>query len=127
MNLLPKMVQFAIDEVYNAGMKPYIEVDPTVHGAVIPEEAIGPGGTALLNLGMNAIKYYNLENGVLSFEMGIQGRPVTAYVPLEAVLTVVPDGASKDAVQIRYYDHSQYKRGPEPEPDKPAWVPTIVQ
>ncbi len=66
---------------------PYVVVDATLSGVVVPQEFVSDG-QIVLNIGMSAVQNLQLLDDHLEFSARFGGVPMAVYVPMAAVLAI---------------------------------------
>lgn len=89
---------------------PYIVVDATLPGVLVPEEHINDG-KIILNISHSAAHNLKLQNSSVSFRARFGGVPYDVFVPVKAVLGIY----AKETGQGMIFSHG----ASHPEPPDP--------
>jgi len=66
---------------------PYLVVDATVEGVIVPTEHVSDG-QIVLNLAPHAIGYINIEDHGVAFSARFNGKSMDLYAPMSAVIAL---------------------------------------
>ena len=83
----PYLVRAMHEWMRDNGHTPYIVVDATLHGVVVPEEHI-KDGKIILNISHSAAHNLKLQNASVSFRARFGGVPFDVFVPVKAVMGI---------------------------------------
>lgn len=116
--MLPKR-SYLLDAAYkwvsDNDMTPYLLVDATHEGAVLPTEFV-QDGQIVLNIGMSAVRHLIMDKEAVSFEARFSGKPMQVYVPIKAALALY----AKENGDGFVFPEEEFPEGPStPTPSKP--------
>ena len=106
----PYLVRAMHEWMGDNGNTPYIVVDATLPGVVVPEEHI-KDGKIILNISHSAAHNLKLQNASVSFRARFGGVPYDVFVPVKAVLGIY----AKETGQGMIFSHGAN----HPEPPDP--------
>lgn len=85
--LKPYLIRATYEWIVDNAFTPYLLVDATVPGAVVPMSFV-EGGRIILNLRPEAIQGLIMGNDALSFSARFGGKPMRVEAPIRAVLAL---------------------------------------
>lgn len=106
----PYLVRAMHEWMGDNGHTPYIVVDATLDGVVVPEEHI-KDGKIILNISHSAAHNLKLQNASVSFRARFGGVPYDVFVPVKAVMGIY----AKETGQGMIFSHG----ASHPEPPDP--------
>ena len=83
----PYLIRAFFDWIVDNGMTPYITVDATVEGAVLPQPYVRDG-QIILNISPRAVQHLQLGNEEISFHARFAGTSLQVVVPPRAVVAI---------------------------------------
>lgn len=83
----PYVVRALYDWIVDNDCTPYVLVDATAEGVVVPRQYI-KNGQIVLNISPSAVMDLMLENAAMQFNARFGGVPTQIYVPMSAVLGI---------------------------------------
>ena len=83
------VIKALLDWVIDTGCTPYLVVDATVDGVIVPQEFIDKQGQIVFNISVNAINSFFIDNTGISFKTKFKREPFHVMVPLRAVRALV--------------------------------------
>ncbi len=98
----------------DCGLTPYLLVDATGDGVVVPEQHI-KDGRIVLNINPGAVKDLQLGNELISFSARFDGVPRAIRIPPQAVLGIY---AKEDGRGMLFPDEPGGDSDGSPEPPK---------
>ncbi|BCE02433.1 ClpXP protease specificity-enhancing factor [Marinicellulosiphila megalodicopiae] len=114
----PYLMRATIEWIVDNGCTPHVVVDTFVKGVSVPE-GFDRDGQLTLNISVNAVRDFVLDNQLLSFSAKFNGMPMQVYVPCGAILAVI---AQENGQGIFF----KSEEAPEPpEPAKPKGRPGL--
>lgn len=81
------LIDAAIKWIVDNGCTPFMSVDATHPRAQVPTDFV-KDGRITLNISVNSVKNFHMDNEGISFEAGFNGRPTTVFVPTGAIIGV---------------------------------------
>ena len=83
----PYLIRAFYDWIVDNGMTPYITVDATVDGAVLPQPYVRDG-QIVLNISPRAVQQMHLGDEEISFHARFAGTSLQVVVPARAVMAI---------------------------------------
>lgn len=83
----PYLIRAFYDWIVDNGMTPYITVDATVEGAVLPQSYVRDG-QIVLNISPRAVQRLQLGDEEISFSARFAGNALQVSVPPRAVMAI---------------------------------------
>lgn len=105
----PYFVRALYDWIVDNNCTPYLLVDATRTGVVVPQEYV-KDGTIVLNIAPGAVVDFNMLDDAVYFNARFSGQPMDVWVPMNSVLGIY----AKENGQGMMFD---------PEPQSPAPSP----
>jgi len=83
----PYLVRALYEWILDNGLTPYLLVDATVPGAVVPQDFV-QDGKIVLNISPSAVRGLDLGNDQIRFNARFRGVAQDVFVPIGAVLAI---------------------------------------
>lgn len=83
----PYIIRALYEWMLDTDKTPYLLVDATVAGSMIPTQFV-EDGRIVLNISPNAVVSLEMNNNAVSFNARFAGKPMEVYVPMGAVLAL---------------------------------------
>ncbi len=83
----PYLLRAYYDWLVDNGFTPYLVVDATYNGVVVPQDYV-KDGQIVLNISAGAVGALSLGNHAIEFNARFQGMPRDIYIPLGAALAI---------------------------------------
>lgn len=81
------LIDAAIKWVIDNGCSPYVLIDATHPRASLPMDYV-QDGKIVLNVGVNEVKNFHMDQDGISFQAGFGGRPVDVFIPTGSIVSV---------------------------------------
>jgi len=106
----PYLVRALYEWIVDNGCTPYIMVDATQEGVMVPQDYVNQEGQVVLNISPSAVKDYFIDNEGLAFSTRFGGVPTDIYVTCAAILGIY----AKENQQGMIFDPQAEPQGPPP-------------
>ncbi len=83
----PYLARALYEWILDNGLTPYLLVDATVPGTVVPQDFV-QDGKIVLNISPSAVRGLDISNEAVSFNARFRGVAQDVYVPILAVLAI---------------------------------------
>ncbi len=83
----PYLARALYEWILDNGLTPYLLVDATVPGTVVPQDFV-QDGKIVLNISPSAVRGLDIGNEAVTFNARFRGVPQDVYVPVSAVLAI---------------------------------------
>ena len=93
----PYLVRAYYDWIVDSDEVPYVLVDATQDGVVVPEEYV-EDGRIVLNLGPNAVRDLNISDDFLMCSSRFNGRAFELILPIQAISAIYAKDTGEGAV-----------------------------
>ena len=114
----PYLIRAIHEWIVDNGMTPYLLVDVTFPGVMVPEQSI-QDGKIVLNISPQAVQGLVLGNESIEFNARFSGTPMSVAVPIHAALALYARENGRGMVFTEEEDEPP--QGPAPdEPKRPA-------
>ena len=116
---VPYLLRGMHEWILDNGCTPYLVLDATVQGTLVPEEYVKEG-QIVLNIGPSAIRDLQIEQDFLSFDGRFQGVAREIYAPIGAVLGIV----ARENGEGMWFPKED-EGSPEPDPPGPPTLKVV--
>ncbi len=106
----PYFVRALYDWIVDNNCTPYLLVDATRTGVVVPQDYV-KDGSIVLNIAPGAVVEFNMLDDAVSFNARFSGQPMDVWVPMGAVLGIY----AKENGQGMMFDPEPQAPTPSPE------------
>ncbi len=113
----PYLIRAIYEWTLDSGLTPYLLVDATAPGALVPEKYVDKG-KIILNIAPQAVQGLKLGNDQVSFQARFGGAPMQVQVPTPAVLAVY----ARETGQGMLFEEEE---GPPPTPEGEHHKPSL--
>lgn len=83
----PYLLRAFYDWIVDSHCTPYLLVDATLEGVIVPTEFI-EDGEIVLNISPAAVKHLNIGNKSIDFEARFSGSPMHVIAPTKSILAI---------------------------------------
>jgi stringent starvation protein B len=83
----PYLLRAIYDWIVDSGLTPYVLVDATADGVVVPADHV-KDGKIVLNVGPTAVGAFSLDDNALSCDCRFGGRSFAIYLPMPSIQAV---------------------------------------
>ncbi len=111
----PYLLRALYEWIVENDMTPYLMVDASHEGVVVPGEFV-ENGKIILNLAPRAVEALKLDNDCVSFNARFSGNAMDVYLPIKAALAIY---AKENGQGMVFSDEEDDPSGPG-SPDKPG-------
>lgn len=111
----PYLLRALYDWIVDNDMTPYLMVDASQEGVVVPGEFV-ENGKIILNLAPRAVEALNLDNDCVSFNARFSGSAMDVYLPIKAALAIY---AKENGQGMVFSEEDDDPSGPD-KPGKPS-------
>ena len=108
----PYLLRAFYDWIADNGMTPYLMVNAEGRGVQVPQGYV-EDGKIVLNLSPSAVQGLDLGNEAVAFSARFGGRPMSLYIPMEAVTAIY---AQENGQGMMFAEEQSGKPAPEGEP-----------
>lgn len=81
------LINAYIDWIIENEMTPHLGVDATVEGIIVPEQYVNDG-RIILNVSVNAITNFFIDDTGVSFSSRFDGKSMDLFLPIQSVMVV---------------------------------------
>ncbi|XKM14602.1 ClpXP protease specificity-enhancing factor [Orbaceae bacterium ac157xtp] len=116
----PYLLRAMFDWIVDNELTPYILVDATVAGVIVPSEFV-QNNKIILNIAPQSVGQYSCSNDKIEFNARFGGTPHHIIVPMAAIEAIY---AKENAIGMGFEKEPHYDEPPKEEPKKkPAGNP----
>ncbi|RKS87165.1 stringent starvation protein B [Orbus hercynius] len=112
----PYLFRAMYDWILDNDLTPYIVVNTTVYGVIVPEEYI-QNDQIVLNIAPQSVGQYSINHAQLEFNARFGGNPQHLVVPMAAIEVIY---ARENGAGLGFEPEPQYENRPKEEPKKPS-------
>lgn len=114
----PYLVRALYEWIVDNGNTPYLLVNASYEGVVVPQQYI-QDGKIVLNIAASAVQNLELGNELVGFNARFSGKAMQVHVPIGAVLAIY---AMENGKGMVFAEEGETEPTPpqEPQPDKPV-------
>lgn len=112
----PYLIRALYEWIVDNEMTPYIVVDASMEGLVVPTQYV-QDGQIVLNISPRAVEKLELTNTHIAFSARFGGAALNVWVPPKAVLAIY---ARENGEGMMFREGGGDEGGPPPAPDAPS-------
>lgn len=116
----PYLLRAIYDWIVDSGLTPYVLVDATADGVVVPADHVNDG-KIVLNVGPNAVAAFSLDDSALACDCRFGGRSFAVYLPMPSIQAVYARESGEGMVfEAEDFSASPPDDDPGASPPKPS-------
>ncbi len=119
----PYLLRAFYDWIVDSGLTPYVLVDASAEGVVVPREFVQEG-KIVLNVSPNAVAQFSLDDTALSCNCRFGGKPFAVHLPMAGIQAIYAKESGEGMVFEPEVFPGPPDRGPDRGPDEPPPKPS---